>query len=43
MDYFLRQNEIPYKVLQSLKDRGIDACLEVCDADQIAEMFPAQG
>lgn len=43
MDYFLRSSEIPYKVLQTLKDRGIDACLEICDADQFEDIFPTQG
>lgn len=29
-------------MLKSLQERGIDACLEVFDANQLSNMFPAQ-
>ncbi|KAI6176988.1 hypothetical protein M3Y97_00858300 [Aphelenchoides bicaudatus] len=36
VEYFLRKSDCPWQILKALKDRGIDACLEVRDVVQIS-------
>jgi len=38
IEYFLRSNDIPYRVLELMKEKGIDCQLEVRDVDQIADI-----
>lgn len=34
VEYYLRTSDFPFQILNSLKERGIDACLEVREVDQ---------